>query len=173
MNAGTTDQSHVLKVYEIGNEVVQQVSLHCRTLSFHDFITDRYGRSYIMHLYVYISIVNVFICTISLVHSHLIIWLFIVRWTNFLWNHFTLCLFSEWIFHTCRFTLLPRYIWKEKTCLIFCATVWCDSLLYAPIWARSTTKATSYGWSFMVNNQVSNLHTHFTHLSFMYKKQFL
>jgi len=73
MNASTTDQSRVLKVYEIGNEVVQQVSLHCRTVSFHDFITDRYGRSYIMHLYVYISIVNVFICTISLVHSYLII----------------------------------------------------------------------------------------------------
>ena len=79
MNAGTTDQSRVLKVYEIVNEVVQQVSLHCRTVSFHDFITDHYGRSYIVHLYMYISIVHVFIYTISLVHSYsIIIRLFIV-----------------------------------------------------------------------------------------------
>jgi len=41
--AGTTDQnmcpSHVFKVYEIVTQVVQEVSLHCRTVSFHDFIT--------------------------------------------------------------------------------------------------------------------------------------
>jgi len=75
--AGTTDQnmcpSHVFKVYEIVTQVVQEVSLHCRTVSFHDFITDHYGGSYMMHLYVYISIVHMFIHTISLVHSHLII----------------------------------------------------------------------------------------------------
>jgi len=73
MKAGTTDQSRVFKVYEIVNEVVQEVSLHCRTVSFHDFITDHYGGSYIMHLYMYISMVHMFICTISLVHSYLII----------------------------------------------------------------------------------------------------
>jgi len=67
-NASTTDQSRVFKVYEIVIEVIQQVSLHCRTVSFHDFITDHYGKSYIMHLYMYISIVHMFIRTISLVH---------------------------------------------------------------------------------------------------------
>ena len=67
----TTDQSRVFKVYGIVTQVVQEVSLHCRTVSFHDFITDHYGRSYIMHLYMYISIVHTFIHTISLVHSQL------------------------------------------------------------------------------------------------------
>ena len=73
MKAGTTDQSRVFKVYEIVNQVVQEASLHCRTVSFHDFITDHYGGSYIMHLYMHISIVHMFVCTISLVHSHLMV----------------------------------------------------------------------------------------------------
>jgi len=50
-----------------------KVSLHCRTVSFHDFITDHYGGSYIMHLYMYISMVHMFIRTISLMHSYLTI----------------------------------------------------------------------------------------------------
>jgi len=70
MKADTTDQSRVFKVYEIVTQVVQ-VSLHCRIVSFHDFITDHYGGSYIMHLYMYISMVHMFIHTISLMQSQL------------------------------------------------------------------------------------------------------
>ena len=97
---------------------------------------------------------------------------------------------SKWPFHTCSL-FYPRnwhyygYTEKKKNLFDFCATVWCESLfkqftscehmhgIVRSIWARSTMKATSCGWSFMVNNQVFNLHRHFTYLSSMYRKQFL